>query len=182
MIPILETERLILRPFDLTDAEKVEQLFGDIKIAETTIIVPHPFPKEIALSWISSHQERAAKGEAFIFAVTLKSNNELAGTIMIRVDEEHNRGELSYWFGTPYWDCGYCTEAAKKIIRYGFEKLNLNRIWAAAMTKNPASMKVMSKAGLKYEGTFPQHVYKWGKYEDLSFYGNIKTQYLYDCF
>ncbi|MGE5544537.1 MAG: GNAT family N-acetyltransferase, partial [Bacillota bacterium] len=146
MIPILETERLILRPFVLTDTQKAAQLFGDKRIAETTLIVPYPFTKEEALSWISTHQERAAKGEAFIFAVVLKSNNELVGTAMIRIDEEHNRGELSYWFGVSYWGCGYATEAAKRIIKFGFEELDLNRIWAAAMTKNPASMKVMSKA------------------------------------
>ncbi len=46
------------------------------------------------------------------------------------------------------------------------------------MTKNPASMKVMSKAGLKYEGTFRQHVKKWGKYEDLAYFGILKSEYL----
>jgi len=64
MLPIIETERLMLRPFDLTDAQKVEQVFSDKRIAETTLIVPYPFPKEKALSWIAAHQKRADKGEA----------------------------------------------------------------------------------------------------------------------
>lgn len=177
MIPVLETERLILRPFEVSDSERVQLLFGDRKIAETTLIVPHPFPEEKALQWIDSHKTRASDGTASIFAVALNSNNELIGTTMLRVDKEHNRGELSYWFGVPYWGQGYATEAALTVIEYGFQQLNLNKIFAAAMTKNPSSIRVMKKLGLRYEGTFYQHVLKWGKYEDLSYYAILRSQY-----
>ena len=178
MIPILETERLLLRPFEQSDAEKVEQLAGHKKVAETTLLIPHPYPKGLALTWIASHQEQASEGEAFIFAIVLKSNLELMGAMAIRVDEQHNRGELGYWVGVPYWGQGYCTEAANKVIEFGFEKLALNRLWASVMTNNPASIKVMRKIGLNYEGIFPQHALKSGQYEDVEFYGLVKSQYL----
>ncbi|MGO4371700.1 GNAT family N-acetyltransferase, partial [Paenibacillus sp. MCAF20] len=85
--------------------------------------------------------------------------------------KHHNRAELAYWMGKPYWGLGYATEAARRVVQFGFEELALNRIHAAAMTRNPASYNVMIKAGMKYEGTFPQHIKKWEQYEDLVFYG-----------
>jgi len=177
MIPTLKTDRLILRPFHAADAPRAATLFGAKEIAATTLIVPHPFSEQDALAWIASHAARAAKGEAYIFAIALRAENELAGTAMLRVDREHRRAELSYWLGVPYWNHGYTTEAAGALIAFGFEELQLNRIWAAAMTKNPASIQVLCKAGLKYEGTFPQHVWKWGQYEDLAFFGLLRAQY-----
>jgi ribosomal-protein-alanine N-acetyltransferase len=178
MIPILETERLLLRPYELSDAERVEQLAGHKKVAETTLHIPHPYPKGLASSWIASHQERASKGESFIFAVVVKPINDLIGTMAIRVDKEHNRGELAYWFGVPYWGKGYCTESAKKVVDFGFNTLGLNKIWASAMTRNPASINVMRKIGLKHEGTFRQHVLKSEQYEDLEYYSILKSEYI----
>lgn len=59
-----------------------------------------------------------------------------------------------------------------------FDELGLNKIWAAAFTSNPASSKVMKKLGMKYEGTFPQHILKWDNYEDLEFYGLLTADYV----
>ena len=96
------------------------------------------------------------------------------------VSKNHKRAELAYWIGQPSFGQGFATEAARRIVKFGFEDLDLNRIFAAAMTKNPGSYKVMSKIGMKQEGTFPQHVMKWGSYEDLVFYGMVKSEYLKD--
>ena len=66
-------------------------------------------------------------------------------------------------------------EAARAVIEFGFQQLSLNRIVAYAMTKNPASSRVMEKIGMTYEGTFPQHVRKWDDYEDLVAYGIVRS-------
>lgn len=63
----------------------------------------------------------------------------------------------------------------KLIVEFGFEKLNLNRIFAAAMTKNPASYKVMRKIGMKKEDKFPKQILKYGIYEDLVHFGLVKS-------
>lgn len=62
---------------------------------------------------------------------------------------------------------GYCTEAGKAVLKYGFEELKLNKIYAHYMTNNPASGKVMGKMGMSYEGCCLQHVKKWDEYLDL---------------
>ncbi|MCP3033621.1 GNAT family N-acetyltransferase, partial [Halobacillus sp. A1] len=81
--------------------------------------------------------------EAFPFAVILKGEDKLIGTMTLRVDELHNKGELAYWIGNDFWNKGYATEASKIVIDFGFKEQKLNRIWAPVMSKNKASGKVM---------------------------------------
>lgn len=54
-------------------------------------------------------------------------------------------GYVAYWIGVPYWSKGYCTEASRAILEFGFKELNLNRIYALAMDRNAGSYKVMEK-------------------------------------
>ncbi|MDQ0062659.1 GNAT family N-acetyltransferase [Paenibacillus harenae] len=175
MIRKLETDRLLLRPFELSDANKVQLLAGDKEVASTTLAIPHPYPDGAADQWIEAARQAAENGDRYAFAVVRKEDEELVGNMSIGIARHHNRAELAYWIGKPYWGQGYATEAARRMVQFGFEELELNRIHAAAMTKNPASYKVMINVGMKYEGTFPQHIMKWGQYEDLVFYGMIRT-------
>jgi [ribosomal protein S5]-alanine N-acetyltransferase len=98
----------------------------------------------------------------------------------IRVDKLHNKGELAYWIGKDYWGKGYATEAVKRVIDFGFKELKLNRIWAAIMSKNKASGKVLKKVGLRYEGTLKQDVLRWNQYEDVDVYGLLKSDYSFN--
>ncbi|MEK3990379.1 MULTISPECIES: GNAT family N-acetyltransferase [Robertmurraya] len=95
----------------------------------------------------------------------------------ISIHSTFNRGELAYWVGKPYWGQGYGTEAAKALLRYGFEVLQLNRIYAQSFTTNPGSWRIMEKIGLKYEGTLRQHASRFGEYYDLAQYGILKEEF-----
>ncbi len=77
----------------------------------------------------------------------------------LRVDHNHQKGELAYWVGQTYWGKGYATEAAEAMVAFGFETLELNRIHAATLTVNPASSRVMEKAGMRLEGTMKQDLF-----------------------
>ncbi|MBJ8031343.1 GNAT family N-acetyltransferase [Bacillus cereus group sp. N21] len=90
----------------------------------------------------------------------LKDENILIGTMTLRIDKQHNKGELAYWLGKDYWGKGYATESAKRVMDFGFCELNLNRIWAPAMSKNQASTQVMKKIGITYEWTLKQDILK----------------------
>ncbi|NOU86203.1 GNAT family N-acetyltransferase [Paenibacillus sp. LMG 31460] len=106
-----------------------------------------------------------------------KEDESLIGCMSLGVAKNHKRAELAYWVGQPYWGQGFAIEAAKRIVQFGFEVLELNRIFAAAMTKNLGSYRVMSKIGMKDEGIFKQHILKWDVFEDLVFYGMTKIDY-----
>ena len=137
--PILTTERLILRPFNLGDAKTVQRLAGDRDVASTTKNIPHPYEDGLAESWIGKHRDSFDSGKGVTYAVTLKDGS-LVGCISLMSIIEAHQAELGYWVGKPYWNKGYCTEAAREIVRYGFMVAPNNKfpfyreIMAASMT------------------------------------------------
>jgi ribosomal-protein-alanine N-acetyltransferase len=116
----------------------VEELASHQLIADTTLHIPHPYPKGGSIDWISRHEDLATNNKSFTFAIEKAETNELLGTMGIGIGSNH-RGELDYWIGVPYWGHGYATEAALRVIQFGFEDKELNKIWAATFTRNPAS-------------------------------------------
>jgi [ribosomal protein S5]-alanine N-acetyltransferase len=172
--PSLKTKRLILRPFTLMDAPSVQKLAGEIEIASTTLNIPHPYENGVAEAWIQTHQERFEKQESVDFAIVLHESGGLIGAIGLVISVVHSRAEMGYWIGKPFWGRGYCTEAAKAVIDYGFAKLKLHRIYAFHFSRNPASGRVLQKVGMRMEGHLRQHVLKWGAFEDLEHYGILK--------
>jgi RimJ/RimL family protein N-acetyltransferase len=87
---------------------------------------------------------------------------------------EHDRAELGYWIGKPFWGRGYATEAARALVQYGFDTLGLHRIYARHLTRNPASGRVLHKIGMTHEGYRRKHEKKWGIYEDDKLYGILR--------
>ena len=175
--PVLQTPRLMLRFFELTDAPAVLRLVGDRAIAETTLNIPHPYEEGMAEQWISTHREKFEDGELMNFAITLHTTGELIGAIGLLINRDFDRGELGYWIGKPYWGNGYCTEAARAILRYSFVEINLNRIYANHFIENLASGNVMKKIGMKKEGVLRQHIKKWDQYHDEVVYGILKQEW-----
>jgi RimJ/RimL family protein N-acetyltransferase len=170
--PTLQTERLILRPFILVDAPDVQRLAGERDVASTTCAIPHPYKDGMAEEWISTHQPEFDKGVGINLAITLKDNQKsertiLIGAISIGIDQTDKIGELGYWVGNPYWNRGYCTEAANVILSYAFDVLKLTSIHAFFFKRNPASGRVLQKIGMHFEECFPKAVEKWGELEDL---------------
>ena len=178
--PSLTTSRLVLRPFVIGDAATIQRLAGAREVADTTLSVPHPYEDGMAEAWIATHAPAFARGEMATFAVT-GSAAGLIGAISLRIEQAHRRAELGYWIGVPHWGRGYATEAAKAIIRYGFEHLELNRIHACHLTRNPASGRVMIKAGMRPEGCLRQHVVKWGLFENLAKYAILRSEWTHDA-
>jgi RimJ/RimL family protein N-acetyltransferase len=155
VIPRLETERLLLRPFTLSDARDVQCLAGNKAIANTTLNIPHPYEDGMAAAWISSHQPGFEAGEHAAFAITLKPSGKLIGAISLKIDAAMQMAELGYWVGEPFWGTGYSTEAARRIVEYGFTELDLRRIHAIHLERNPASGRVLQKIGMSREGAGP---------------------------
>jgi RimJ/RimL family protein N-acetyltransferase len=174
--PTLTTERLILRPCVAEDAGAIQRLVSDIEIARNTLHIPHPYPEGGAAQWIARHAERYETSSEIVFAIVTRDTNELAGVIGL-VPKPHNRGEIGYWVGIPYWSRGYATEAVREVIRYAFEDIGMNRIEAAHFSRNPASGRVMQKAGMQHEGTHRESVFKWDEYLDTEMYAILRREW-----
>lgn len=175
--PTLQTDRLILRPFTLDDAPAVRRLAGDPAIADTTLNIPHPYEEGMAEAWIETHPQQYEKGEGATFAIVRRADGVLLGAIGIHPREAHDRAEIGYWIGKPYWGQGIATEAAGAVLDYGFGALELNRLYAYFFMRNPASGRVMQKLGMKYEGCLRQHVRKGDGFEDLGVYGMLRDEW-----
>jgi len=176
-IPLLESERLLLRGFELADAADVQRLAGAREIADTTLNVPHPYEDGMAEAWIALHRPAFEAGTLAPFAITSKQTGELLGAISLKIEREFARAELGYWIGKPYWGAGYCTEAARRLLRYGFDELDLHRIHASYVPRNPASGRVLEKIGMLREGVARQHLVKWGRFEDLVQCGLLRSEW-----
>jgi RimJ/RimL family protein N-acetyltransferase len=161
----------------LDDAPMVQKLAGDRDIASTTLNIPHPYEDGMAEEWIGTHQEKFEKGELVNFAVVLRGDNQLVGAMGLVINKRHECAELGYWVGKPYWNKGYCTEAAQAVLEYGFNELNLNRIFAHHVKRNQASGRVMQKIGMMHEGCLRQHVKKWDVFEDLEAYAILRSEF-----
>jgi len=177
--PSLVTERLILRPLQLTDTERICELAGNRDIAAQSIQIPHPYGEEDAKMWIIAQKEEFEAGRQLNFAIIERSSGELIGVIgLLRIQHENESAELGYWVGKPFWNRGYATEAVKAVVDYAFCILGLNRIYSRYMKKNPASGRVLAKCGFMHEGILRQHVKKWDNFEDIEMAAILKEEYI----
>src|SRR5579864_1942692 len=174
MKPVLiETPRLQLRTLAEADIPELVPLISAREVAATTLRIPHPFEEKHAREFLAS----VAKEHELRLGIHLRSDLRLCGGMGLHPDKEHNRAELGYWIGVPYWGHGYATEAAQAVVQYGFEQIKLNRIFANHFSHNPASGKVLKKIGMKYEGRLRRHVLKWGEFVDLEVYSILREEW-----
>lgn len=176
--PILTSKRLILNSFTACDAENVAKLAGDKRVVDMTASLPYPYEISMAITWIKSHKEQLEKDQNYIFAIRLKSNSQLIGCINIGLNDRHDRGYVGYWVGHEFWNHGFCTEALREIIKFGFEEKKVNKIWAEHKTFNIGSGRVMEKAGMKHEGIMRNHFkHSEGNYLDMSVKSILRSEF-----
>lgn len=147
---ILETERMILRPWEEEDAEDL------YKYASNPEVGP-------AAGWpvhTSVENSRAVIREVFsapeTYAVVLKETGHPVGCIGLLIGKASNfgipdtEGEIGYWIGVPFWGQGLIPEAVQEMLRYGFEELKLKKIWCGYFDNNVKSKRVQEKCGFRY--------------------------------
>jgi RimJ/RimL family protein N-acetyltransferase len=176
--PVLRTERLVLRPFELRDAPDVQRLAGAHEVADTTLNIPHPYPDGGAELWIATHPAAWAARAGVTYAIVDAVSDSLHGAIGLVLAAPHQRAELGYWIGTPFWNRGYCTEAGRALVSFGFDALGLHRIEARHFTRNPASGRVMQKIGMTLEGVHRDAFYRRERFETVAMYGMLRSEWL----
>jgi ribosomal-protein-alanine N-acetyltransferase len=178
VIPLLETDRLVLRGFELSDARDVQRLAGEREVADMTREIPHPYADGLAEQWIATHPDTFAAGKGVTFAITRKPELILVGAVSLMNINAGKDAELGYWIGKPFWNSGLCTEACRRVLEYAFAELGLARVFAHHLRRNPASGRVMQKLGMRHEGPRRQHMEKWDRVEDIEVYGIAKDDHV----
>jgi RimJ/RimL family protein N-acetyltransferase len=170
----LRTARTLLRSYRRSDLDALAILANDKDIGSMTLRIPFPYTRKHADDFFAWATARAAEGHA-IFAVEIEG--QLAGTVGLHPEPLHRRAELGYWIAKPFWGRGLVTEAAGEVLRWAFEDLQLNRVFAAVFPENIASKRVLEKLGFCYEGTLRQHHLKWGVFKDDLRYAILASEW-----
>ena len=133
--------------------------------------MPHPYTLADAEAYL---HERAKEPERLMFCIDVDGG--AAGGIGLHLGEDVNRftAELGYWLGEPFWGRGIMTEAVPAIVQLGFERLPLHRIEAYVYDNNPASARVLEKAGFTLEGRLRRSVVKDGCVLDSFLFAKLR--------
>lgn len=149
----LETARLILRPWEETDAESLYEYARDQAVGPVAGWPVH--------TSVESSREiiRTVFAADETYAVCLKENNKAIGCVAVTVGAESNlnlpetEGEIGYWIGVPFWGQGLIPEAVRELIRRSFEDLGLVKLWCGYFEGNTKSKRVQEKCGFVYHHT-----------------------------
>ena len=144
-IPVLETERLILRAPRRGDVKAIAALLDDRRIAANTARIPHPYGVGDAEQFVASANRQDGEATFMIF-----SDDTLIGGCGI--DPREEGPEIGYWLGVAYWGHGYATEAVRALVDYGFGEECHDTLAAGARVTNPASRRVLEKCAFQWTG------------------------------
>jgi len=154
-------------------AESVQRLASHPEIASNTTL-PEPYPDNGAEQWIEHLRPRRDEGREYAFAI-MNAEGELVGvTGLDSIGDD--TAELGYWVGKPHWNQGYATAAARKTIRFAFEELGLQSVFARPLQDNIPSRRVLEKIGFE-EGPLETHENpKWGDGDKVVRYEVSRTR------
>ena len=173
-LPTLETERLILRKMVLNDAEAVFAYASDSEVSRYTLWETHRSIED-SRAFLEFATQKYENGGEPDWGIVYRGNGCLVGACgLVNWEAEHARAEVGFVLSREYWGRGLMSEAVRAILRFGFERMNLNRIEARCIAENAASARVMEKAGMFYEGTLRQREYIKGTYRDIKLYAILK--------
>ena len=179
----LETERLILRRFELSDAEAMYQNWASdpevVRFMCYNVCESVDDTQKHIGQWMEYFNNLPSDSSWYLFSIILKQNGELIGTIDFHENDcEARAAEIGYQLGRAWWGNGYTTEALCALIDYCFDDIGLNRLWADHNSQNIASGRVLLKAGMLYEGTARQCYVRKGQLVDKVSYAILKEDWI----
>lgn len=176
-LPMFEKERLILRKLEWIDVADYFEFASDPLVSTSTLWNKHETIDDTR-RYLREMMDKHNSRQAYHWGIIYKSTNKLIGrTGFISWDLVHSRAEIGYAIASEYWNKGFITEATKEIIRYGFEKLELNRIEGRCNDINTSSARVMEKLGMKQEGVLREQLKIKGKFMSQKLYSILKSDY-----
>lgn len=152
---MIETERLILRPWSIKDSTALYKYASDTRVSKMAL-----WPTHTSVKMSREVIEKIFIPNPHCFAITLKENNEPIGCMgLVPVGNEHHETarserEIGYWIGYPHWNSGLTTEALKAMIAYCRENLNLPSLLITMDDRNVASKRVAEKCGFQLTDSY----------------------------
>lgn len=174
----LETERLLLRRFEYTDAETMLKYWISDEKIQSMYSEPVYKTKEAVKELLDKYICSYEKEDYYRWAIVFKDTGECIGQIAyFLIDTKNHFAEIEYCIGSAFQRRGYATEATKAVIRYGFEKMHLHKVQICTKEINVASKRVIEKCGFIYEGTLRDYFYMDGEYVGRQYYSMLESEY-----
>jgi [ribosomal protein S5]-alanine N-acetyltransferase len=178
--PKIKTQRLVLRQLVMNDAQNVfDNWLSDERVSDNRVSPAHKQVSETKERLARIIAEYESKEHCY-WGIELKADGELIGEIdLYDFDKTTDNCEVSYSIGYKWWNHGYGSEALKAVVDFGFHYMNIHKIAAAHNTDNPASGRIMVKAGMVQEGIV-RHMIRNAKnqYKDCTIYGILQEDYI----
>ena len=167
----LETDRLYIRPTTLNDVDSIHEMLSDEETMK--YFVEGTYSKQKVKEFVNRNTK-----ETHHFTVLLKSSKRIVGKISYNPWFEKETKEIGWIFFNTATNNGYCTEAAKAVVKYAFEEEKIHRLIATCQPENIASKRVCQKLGMRLEGDFKKCIYyKDNIWWDELFYSLLEEDY-----
>lgn len=176
-LPVLDTPRLTLRPMTMRDAQDIYDYSCDKEVARHVLWDAHRSVAD-SRAYLRYILRQYREGMPSSYGIVLKETGRLIGTIgFMWMNEENSTVEVGYSLARAYWNRGLMTEALRALIDMAFTYLKLHRIEAQHATANPSSGRVMTKCGMRREGTLRGRIYNKGKFVDVDLYAILREDW-----
>jgi ribosomal-protein-alanine N-acetyltransferase len=176
-LPVLETDRLLLRRLQAHDVDDIFEYASDPEVAKYTSWAAHATIQD-SDKFLDYVLELYEKGDVAPWGVMYKPKAKLVGTCgFLDWYLPASWAEIGYALSREYWGRGLMTEAVRAVIAFGFRAMQLNRVQGRCEVENIASIRVMEKVGMKREGVLREHEYAKGRYLDIAIYSILRGEY-----
>ena len=176
-LPIINCERLQLRPLRSTDVDGIYAVFSNPEVMRYWSSPPLP-DRNAAEKLLDEILRDVENGVMMKWGVARLSDDLVIGTnTLFHVDTDNGRAELGYALGREFWGQGYVTEALHQLLNYAFTKLNLRRLEADVDPRNAPSIKTLERLGFQREGFLRERWHVAGEIQDAYFYGLLKREW-----
>ncbi len=176
-IPVITTERLVMRKMMPADADDMFEYAQNPLVTQFLLWEPH-VSRKFTHSYLKFIQGQYAQGSFFDWALTLAENGKMIGTCgFASIDLENNAGEIGYVINPDFWGMGYATEALSRAMSFGFGVLGMHRIYVRIMSGNQASERVAKKCGMRHEATLYSSLLVKGEYRTIKIYAILRDEF-----
>ena len=173
--------RIYFRSLGAEDADVLAQKANNYQIAYNIAewgTFPHPYTKDIALSFIELATKMQMEGRELHMGIRLVEGDVLIGVIgLTDISAKNRKARIGFWIEQALWKKGYGSEAAAIMVEYAFSKLGLHKIEARVFALNEASAKIFEKIGFKREGLLRDNVFHKDDFADELVFGLLKSEY-----
>ncbi len=167
-----------LRKLKLSDAQDMVDYITKRGSSKWTLTQFKNYTLDDAKVFIRRCQKNFREKTSLNYGITMRGSDQIIGTVgLVNISWTHQCAELGYLVNKDYWGQGIATEASRLLVAYGFEQLKLYRVYALAFEANPASIRVMEKCGLSYEGIMREAIMRYRKRQSLLTYGILKPEF-----